>query len=71
MVLTYAPAGFEQWYLEVGKPAATDQRDSPPDITSEELLAALHRSKEYGIIFIGYEEEGSEMAPGSNQTPGQ
>ncbi|KAH9556697.1 hypothetical protein CY35_07G043900 [Sphagnum magellanicum] len=71
MVLTYAPAGFEQWYLEVGKPAATDQRDSPPDVTSEELLAALRRSKEYGIIFIGYEEEGSEMPPGSNQTPDQ
>jgi len=72
MVITYAPAGFEQWYLDVGKPAVEDHRNSPPDVSSEELSGAVRRGKEYGIIFIGHEDEDSEMmASGSNQTPYQ
>jgi hypothetical protein len=72
MVITYAPAGFEQWYLDVGRPAIADHRNSPPDVSSEELSGAVRRGKEYGIIFIGHEDEDSEMmASGSNQTPYQ
>jgi quercetin dioxygenase-like cupin family protein len=72
MVITYAPAGFEQWYLDVGRPAVADHRNSPPDVSSEELSGAVRRGKEYGIIFIGHEDEDSEMmASGSNQTPYQ
>ncbi len=34
----------------MGKPAVADHRNSPPDVSSEELSGAMHRGKEYGII---------------------
>jgi hypothetical protein len=56
----------------VGRPAVADHRNSPPDVSSEELSGAVRRGKEYGIIFIGHEDEDSEMmASGSIQIPYQ
>ncbi|KAI5055865.1 hypothetical protein GOP47_0029386 [Adiantum capillus-veneris] len=59
MVLTYAPAGFEKWFLDVGKPVI-NQSEPPPESTKEDLARALQLSKEYGLIFVGAGGHSSE-----------
>jgi len=57
MLLMFAPGGFEQWFLDVGR-AVHDPSQLPPDVTDEELTQALLRSQEYGIMFVDLEENG-------------
>lgn len=52
MVLTYAPAGFERYFLDIGTPVV-DLSESAPTLTKEELANALTLSKQYGLIFVG------------------
>lgn len=51
MMLTYAPAGTENWFLDVGTPA-TDH-GTPPVPTKEEIERALKLGNQYGVIFTG------------------
>ncbi|MDX1963307.1 MAG: cupin domain-containing protein [Pirellulales bacterium] len=50
MLVTYAPANFESWLLEVGQPAANPLAD-PPAITAEELKKAVAAAEKYGVKF--------------------
>lgn len=52
MVLTYAPAGFEMWFLQVGK-EVKNLAESPPKPTKEDIELALRLSKQYGVVFLG------------------
>ncbi|KAH7433521.1 hypothetical protein KP509_07G073300 [Ceratopteris richardii] len=52
MVLTYAPAGFEKWFLDIGKPVV-DPEGPSPELTKEDLVQAVKLGKEYGLIFVG------------------
>jgi mannose-6-phosphate isomerase-like protein (cupin superfamily) len=51
MLLSYAPGGFEKWFLEIGKPA-TDRMAKPPEITAEEIKKAVVAAEKYGVKFI-------------------
>jgi quercetin dioxygenase-like cupin family protein len=52
MVLTYAPAGFDQWFLDVGQPVADRYAPGDPPVLSEELEEqAIALAKGYGVIF--------------------
>jgi hypothetical protein len=54
MVLTYAPAGFEHWFLDIGKPISSSTIDLlPPPITQDDIAHAANMAKEYGLIFLG------------------
>lgn len=50
MVLTYAPAGFEAWFLEVGKPVADPSIPAP--VTPDEIRAAVEAAERYGVSFV-------------------
>lgn len=57
MMLMYAPGGFEQWYLDVGRPVQ-DPSHLPPEVSTDERTQALERGQEYGIMFVDLEETG-------------
>ncbi|MEJ7591940.1 MAG: hypothetical protein WKF77_10350 [Planctomycetaceae bacterium] len=50
LLLSYTPGGFEQWFLDVGKPVSGEnpnrQRSSPPDIKQ-----AVAAAEKYGVKF--------------------
>ncbi len=51
MLLTYAPAGFEQWFLEIGTPAEPGAPPPlfPPD--REQVRRAVEAASRYGVRF--------------------
>ena len=50
MLLTYVPAGFERWFLEIGTPAeAGAPPPFPPD--REQVRRALGAASRYGVRF--------------------
>nr|ADN16886.1 Cupin 2 conserved barrel domain protein [Gloeothece verrucosa PCC 7822] len=51
MLLGYSPAGFEQWFLDVGKPVS-DRKAQPPKITPQDIEKAVAAAKEYGVNFV-------------------
>ena len=51
MMQTYAPAGSENWFLDIGTPA-TDP-NTPPVPTKEEIERALKLGNQYGMVFTG------------------
>ena len=59
MVLTYAPGGFEKWFLDIGK-QVTDPSEPSPQVTKEDLTLALKLGNEYGLIFLGDHDHASE-----------
>lgn len=50
MVLTYAPACFEAWFLEVGKPVADPS--IPASVTPDEIRAAVAAAERHGVSFV-------------------
>lgn len=50
LLLTYTPGGFEQWFLDVGKPATADATTAPP-ITSNDIAQAVAAAQKYGVQF--------------------
>ncbi|XP_024520340.1 uncharacterized protein LOC112342551 [Selaginella moellendorffii] len=53
MLVTYAPGGFEQWFLDVGTAASSGSglEMSPPLETIEERKRGVELMKAYGILF--------------------
>lgn len=50
LLLSYTPGGFEQWFLDIGKPAADTDKSSPP-ITAEDIKRAIVAAEKYGVKF--------------------
>jgi quercetin dioxygenase-like cupin family protein len=51
MLLTYAPAGFERWFLEIGTPTDRASAASPPPPTPEQIRQAVAAAARYGVQF--------------------
>ncbi len=51
MFLGYSPGGFEQWFLDVGKPVK-NIKEPPPKVTSDDIQKAIKVAKSYGVEFI-------------------
>lgn len=51
MLLGYAPAGFEQWFLEIGDPVS-DPNAPPPEITPDKIQQAVAAARSYGVNFV-------------------
>jgi len=51
MVLSYSPAGFEQFFLDVGRPV-TDPHAPPPETTPEDIRKARQFAEMYGVMAI-------------------
>jgi hypothetical protein len=51
MFLGYSPGGFEQWFLDVGKPVRNLQ-EAPPKVTPDDIQQAIKVAKNYGVEFI-------------------
>ncbi len=51
MLLTYAPAGFEHWFLEVGTPAGAGA-PPPPHPGPEQIKRAVEAASRYGVQFV-------------------
>lgn len=50
LLLSYTPGGFEQWFLDIGKPVArTDEK--PPEIKPEDIKLAVAAAEKYGVKF--------------------
>lgn len=50
LLLSYTPGGFEQWFLDIGKPVAgTDEK--PPEIKPEDIKRAVAAAEKYGVKF--------------------
>jgi quercetin dioxygenase-like cupin family protein len=50
MLLSYTPGGFEQWFIDIGKPVGLDPKVSPP-ITNADIAEAVEAAKRYGVQF--------------------
>ncbi|MFO1021837.1 MAG: quercetin 2,3-dioxygenase [Planctomycetales bacterium] len=50
LLLSYTPGGFEQWFLDIGKPVA-DADQLPPEITPEDIKRAVAAAEKYGVKF--------------------
>ncbi|ACK64211.1 Cupin 2 conserved barrel domain protein [Rippkaea orientalis PCC 8801] len=50
MLLGYAPAGFEQWFIDIGQPVTNAK--IPPKTTPEDIEKAIKVAQEYGVNFI-------------------
>lgn len=51
MLLTYAPAGFEHWFLEIGTPAEAGA-PPPPRPDREQIRRAIEAASRYGVRFV-------------------
>ena len=51
MLLGYSPGGFEQWFLDVGKPVRNLQEPAPK-VTPDDIQQAIKVAKNYGVEFI-------------------
>ena len=51
MLLTYAPAGFEQWFLEIGTPAGAGA-PPPPRPSPDQIKRAVEAASRYGVQFV-------------------
>ena len=51
MLLTYAPAGFEQWFLDIGAPAGAGATP-PPRPGPEQIKRAVEAASRYGVQFV-------------------
>ena len=51
MVLSYSPAGFEQFFLDVGKPVL-DPDAPPPAVTPEDMRKAREVAQSYGVMAL-------------------
>lgn len=50
LLLSYTPGGFEQWFLDIGKPVAdTDQK--APEIKPDDIKRAVAAAEKYGVKF--------------------
>jgi quercetin dioxygenase-like cupin family protein len=49
-LMTYSPGGFEQWFADIGTPAA-DPAAPPPKATAEEVRKAVAAAEKYGVTF--------------------
>jgi len=50
MLLTYTPGGFEQWFLDIGKPVTPGSKVSP-EITPDDIKKAVAQAQKYGVQF--------------------
>lgn len=50
LLLSYTPGGFEQWFIDIGKPV-TDKDEGPPQITPEDIKRAVVAAEKYGVKF--------------------
>lgn len=50
LLLSYTPGGFEQWFLDVGTPAAPDSKTAPAT-TPEDIKKAVAEAQRYGVQF--------------------
>jgi quercetin dioxygenase-like cupin family protein len=57
MLITYAPAGLEEYFFEVGQPFAGEL---PPKPTQKEIEKLMEAAPKYGIEFLS---EGSDDEP--------
>ncbi len=50
----YSPAGFEKWFLDIGKPAEnrTKKTIALAKPTFEEIQKAIEAAKTYGVEFL-------------------
>ncbi|CAM6128337.1 unnamed protein product [Calypogeia fissa] len=54
MVVTYAPGGFEQFYLKVGELVSNPSAPGEPSPTTPDLMKkAMTIAEEYGLVFVG------------------
>jgi hypothetical protein len=51
MLLTYVPAGFERWFLEIGTPAEAGAPPPPFPPDREQVRRALGAASRYGVRF--------------------
>jgi hypothetical protein len=51
MLLTYAPAGFEQWFLEIGTLSGAGA-PPPPHPGPEQIKRAVEAALRYGVRFV-------------------
>ena len=49
MLISYAPAGLEEYFFEVGQPF---EGELPPKPTKEEIDKLLEAGPKYGIEFV-------------------
>ncbi len=56
MIITSAPAGFKNWFLEIGTPAIDLQELTPPEVTEENMKKAGELAKKYGLISTGHKD---------------
>jgi uncharacterized RmlC-like cupin family protein len=50
LLLSYTPGGFEEWFLDIGKPA-TGREEKPPEVTPEDIKRAVAAAEKYGVKF--------------------
>lgn len=50
MVLTYAPAGFEGWFVANGSPAKDINDYTPPEVSKADVEKAVATGKTFGLI---------------------
>lgn len=51
MLLTYAPAGFEHWFLEIGTPAGAGE-PAPQRLGPDQIKRAVEAASRYGVRFV-------------------
>ncbi|CAK9272514.1 unnamed protein product [Sphagnum jensenii] len=56
VIITSAPAGFKNWFLEIGTPAIDLQELTPPEVTEENMKKAGELAKKYGLISTGHKD---------------
>lgn len=50
LLLSYSPGGFEQWFLDIGKPFGGNE-SNPPEIKPEDIRQAVAAAEKYGVKF--------------------
>ena len=50
LLLSYTPGGFEQWFLDVGKPFVGNE-SKPPEIKPDDIKQAVAAAEKYGVKF--------------------
>jgi len=51
MFMSYSPGGFEQFFLDVGRPV-TDPSAPPPETTPEDMRKAREVAQMYGVSAV-------------------
>lgn len=50
LLLSYTPGGFEQWFLDIGKPVVAGSTEAPKT-TADDIKQAVAQAQKYGVQF--------------------